>query len=104
MRHLAENQSRSTDRHTFFATNDRLLSKQGVTMANPMQSQNAAQKNAERYFRRTEPQPDTPGKQMRKWERAASATHTARLRELRLAKETTGKEAPAVRSVLRMSY
>lgn len=93
-------------------------------MANPMQSQNAAQKNAEHYFRRTEPQPDTPGKQMRKWERAASATNTARLRELRLAKEAAEKKvadkltaenaaaergprdkrSPAVRSILRMSY
>jgi hypothetical protein len=92
-------------------------------MAHPMQSQNAAQKNAEHYFRRAEPQPDTPGKQMRKWERGASATNTARLRELRLAKEAAEKEVadrltgentaaepaprkrgPAVRSVLRMSY
>jgi hypothetical protein len=93
-------------------------------MAHPIQSQNAAQKNAEHYFRRAEPQPETPGKQMRKWEHAASATNTARLRELRLAKEAAEKEvadkltaenavaeptprrkrAPAVRSVLRMSY
>jgi hypothetical protein len=90
-------------------------------MANPMQSQNAAQKNAEHYFRRAEQQPDTLGKQMRKKERAANATNTARLRELRLAKEAAEKEvadnsaaaaepapgrkrAPAFRSVVRMSY
>lgn len=93
-------------------------------MANPMQSQNAAQKNAEHYFRRAEQRPGTLGKQMRKKERAASATNTARLRELRLAEEAAEKEvadtlaaentaaepaprrkrAPAVRSVVRMSY
>ena len=91
-------------------------------MANPMQSQNAAQKNAEHYFRRTEPQPDTPGKQMRKWERTVGTTNTAGLREPRLPVQAVEKDvadnlpaendaaelapqrkrAPAVRSILRM--
>jgi len=93
-------------------------------MSNPKRPQNAAQKNAEHYFRRAEQQPNTLEKQMRKKERAANMKNTARLRELRLAKEAADKEAadrlatenpvaaPAlrrkraavVRSVVRMSY
>ena len=61
-------------------------------MANPTEPQNAAQKNAQHYFRRAEHQPDALGKQVRKKERAASAANTARLRELRLAKEAADKE------------
>jgi hypothetical protein len=61
-------------------------------MANPMHSQNAAQKNAQHYFKKAEQQPDALAKQTRKKERAASAMNTARLRELRLAKEATDKE------------
>lgn len=62
-------------------------------MANPRQSKNSAQENARQYFKRAERQPDALGKQMRKKESAASATNTARLRELRLAKEAVEREA-----------
>jgi len=93
-------------------------------MTKPTQSLNAAQKNAQHYFRKAELQPDTLAKQMRKKERVAGAANTARLRELRLAKEaeekqakdklaaeqggpgSTGqrKRARPARSVVRMSY
>jgi hypothetical protein len=84
-------------------------------MSNP-QSQNVAQKNAEKYFRQTELQPETRVKQARKKERVAVAANTARLRELRLAKEAAekqdkdnlGAEVDArpkrVRSVVRITY
>jgi uncharacterized iron-regulated membrane protein len=63
-------------------------------MANPRQSKSSAQENARQYFKRAEQQqPDALGKQMRKKESAASATNTARLRELRLAKEAAEREA-----------
>jgi hypothetical protein len=91
-------------------------------MAKPMQPQSAARKNAEHYFKRAEPQPDAPGRQMRKWERMAGAMNTAGLREPPLpvqAVETGAadnlpaennaaelapqrKRAPAERSILRM--
>ena len=91
-------------------------------MANPMQPQNAAQKNAELYFRKTAQEPDASAKQMRKGKRAGTVTIASELRELRLAKavaEVADKSAaedattepglqrkrtPAVRSILRMNY
>jgi hypothetical protein len=93
-------------------------------MPKPTQPLNAAQKNAQHYFRKAELQPDTLAKQARKKERVAGAANTARLRELRLAKEAEEKQAkdklaaeqggaspPAerkrarqTRSVVRMSY
>ena len=84
-------------------------------MANPKQPQNAAQKNAERYFRRAEPQPDTSGKQIGKRKRAGTVTIACELRELRLAKAAAkdvadkvtpehAKRAPTPRSILKMSY
>jgi hypothetical protein len=92
-------------------------------VSKPTQPLNAAQRNAQHYFRKTELQPDTLAK-MRKKERIAGAANTARLRELRLAKEAEeqqakdklaaeqGTTAPAgqrkrpraVKSVVRMSY
>lgn len=92
-------------------------------MANPIQSRNAAQKNAEHYFRSAEEQPDTSGIRMRTRKRAGTVTIACELRELRLAKataeavadklaaENAGAEpglqrrrAPAARSILRMRY
>jgi hypothetical protein len=82
-------------------------------MAKPMRTQNAAQKNAEHYFRRAEQQPDTPGKQMRKRERTTNATNTAVENDVanKLAAEDGAAEpalrrerAPAVRYILRMTY
>jgi len=93
-------------------------------MSKPTQPLNAAQKNAQHYFRKADLQPDTLAKQMRKKERVAGAANTARLRELRLAKEaeeqqakdklsaeqggpgTTGqrRRARSPKSVVRMSY
>ncbi len=91
-------------------------------MAKPMQPQSAARKNAEHYFKRAEPQPDVPGRQMRKWKRTAGAMNTARLFVPRLAVDAVAKDvadnlpaengtgelalrrkcAPALRSILRM--
>ena len=80
------------------------------------QSRNAAQESAQHFFRIVDLRPDALAKQMRKKERAASAANTARLRELRLAKEAAEKQAAengaalrpkpvrAVRSVVRMTY
>ena len=62
-------------------------------MADPTQPQNAAQKNAQNYFRKEDRRPGAQGKQMQKKERAAGAANTARLRELRLAKEAVDKAA-----------
>ena len=90
-------------------------------MTNPTQSRNAAQKNAQNYFRKAELQPETLVKQARKKERVAVAANTAKLRELRLAKEAAEKQdkdnlaaengatprpkrASAVRTVVRMTY
>ena len=92
-------------------------------MPKPTQPLNAAQKNAQHYFRKAELQPDTLAKQARKKERVAGAANTARLRELRLAKEAEEKQAKdklaaesgasptgerkrarQTRSVVRMSY
>ena len=79
----------------------------------------SAQKNAQHYFRKTELQPDTSAKKLQKKERVAVAANTARLRELRLAKEAAEKQAneaagidPAkprktarkVKSMVRMTY
>lgn len=90
-------------------------------MTNLRQSRNAAQKNAQSYFKKAELQSETLAKQTRKKERVAVAANTAKLRELRLAKEAAEKqdrdnltaqsgEAPrakrvsAVKSMLRMTY
>jgi hypothetical protein len=81
-------------------------------------TRDTAQKNAQHYFRNAELQPDTVAKKQQKKERVASAANTARLRELRLAKEAAEKQAheaagtdpakkrkPArAKSVVRMSY
>lgn len=78
-------------------------------MAKPMRTQNAAQKNAEHYFRKAE-QPDTPPKQR---ERTTNATNTAVEKDVadKLAAEDGAAEpalrrerARAVRSILRMTY
>ena len=78
-----------------------------------------AQQSAEHYFRKAELQSETLAKKQQKKERVASAANTARLRELRLAKEAAEKQAneaagvdpakkrkPArtVKSIVRMSY
>jgi len=77
-----------------------------------------AQKNAQHYFRKAELQSDALAKKQQKKERVAGAANTARLRELRLAKEAADKQAneaagtePAkpkaarkAKSVVRMSY
>jgi hypothetical protein len=60
-------------------------------MDDHMKPQNAAQKGAQKYFSKTASD-DTLAKQIRKKERSASATKTARLRALRLAKEAADKE------------
>ena len=49
------------------------------------------EKNAQKYFRKTE-QSEALSKQTRKKERTADAAKTARLRGLRLAKEAVDKE------------
>ena len=79
----------------------------------------AAQPSAQQYFRKAELQPETVAKKLEKKERIASAANTARLRELRLAKEAAEKQAneaagidpakkrkPArtAKAVVRMSY
>lgn len=77
-----------------------------------------AQKNAQHYFSKAEPQADTLAKKLQKKERVAGAANTARLRELRLAKEAAEKQANEgagidpnrrksarkAKSVVRMSY
>lgn len=93
-------------------------------MSKPMQPQSAARKNAEHYFKRTEKLPDAPGKKVQDGERKAGGMNTTKLREPRLntqaaEKDVEGnlsgengaaelalrrKRAPAVRSILRMSY
>ena len=82
-------------------------------MARPMRTQNAAQRNAEHYFRRAEQQPDTLGKQMRKWERTTNATNLAVENDVAdklAAKDGAAEPAlrrervPTVRSILRMTY
>jgi hypothetical protein len=79
-------------------------------MAKPVRTQNAAQKNAEHYFRRADQQPDTPRKQR---ERTTNATNTAVGKDAadKLAAEDgvadpalRRERAPAVRSILRMTY
>jgi hypothetical protein len=82
-------------------------------MAKPMRTQTDAQRNAERYFRRAEQQPDTLGKQIRKWARTANATNPAAENDAgdKLAAEDGAAEpalrrerVPTVRSILRMPY
>jgi hypothetical protein len=60
-------------------------------MANPSHPQNSAEKNAQKYFRKAE-QSDTLAKETRKKEKASTAAKTAKLRGLRLAKESADKE------------
>ena len=83
-----------------------------------MTPRNSAQKNAQHYFSKGEPQSDNLAKKLQKKERAAVAANTARLRELRLAKEAAEKQANeaagidpklrksarTIKSVVRMSY
>ena len=82
-------------------------------MAKPMRTQSDAQRNAERHFRRAEPQPDTLGKQMRKWERTTNATNPAVENDVadKLAAADGAAEpalrrerVPTVRAILRMPY
>ncbi len=61
-------------------------------MNEPAKPKNAAQKNAQNYFTTVE-RNETASKQIRKKERSAEAVKTAKLRELRLAKEAVDKEA-----------
>lgn len=75
-------------------------------------------KNAQHYFGQTDRQSETLAKNLKKKERLAGAANTARLRELRLAKETAEKQASEaagldpnrrkrtrkIKSVVRMSY
>jgi hypothetical protein len=83
-----------------------------------MTPRNSAQKNAQHYFSKGEPGSDNLAK-LQKKERAAVAANTARLRELRLAKEAAEKQANeaagidplkrrksarTIKSVVRMSY
>ena len=89
-------------------------------MGNLTQSRNAAQKNAQNYFK-AELQPETLIKQAWKKERVAVAANTAKLRGLRLAREAAEKRADdnlaaengvasppkrarTIRSVVRMTY
>jgi hypothetical protein len=90
-------------------------------MTNLTQSRNAAQKNAQNYFKKAELQPETLVKQGAQKRARQSLRTTAKLRELRLAKEAVErkdrdnsadengaaprpKRASAVRSVVRMTY
>ncbi len=59
-------------------------------MRNSRTTQSAAEKNAEKYFRKAE-RSETSAKQELKKEHAANAAKTANLRELRLAKEAAEK-------------
>lgn len=61
-------------------------------MANQTAPHNGAENNAQKYFKKAE-QSDTTAKNTRKKERADHAAKTARLRALRLAKETADKQA-----------
>lgn len=61
-------------------------------MENSKTTQSAAEKNAEKYFRQTE-RSETTAKQELKKEQDANAAKTAKLRELRLAKEAAEKPA-----------
>ena len=77
-------------------------------MDNPIKKQNAAQKSAQNFFAKTG-QDESLAKQSRKKERAAVDAKTAKLRELRLAKESSEKveadraasEAPSTPAVKR---
>ena len=59
-------------------------------MDNPTKKQNAAQRSAQNFFAKTG-QDDSSAKQVRKKERAAVDAKTAKLRELRLAKESADR-------------
>jgi len=63
-------------------------------MDNRMKPQNSAQKGAQKYFTKSA-QDETLAKDLRRKERTVSATKTARLRALRLAKEATDKKEEA---------
>jgi hypothetical protein len=63
---------------------------QGITMANPTTPPNNAEKNAQKFFKKAE-QSDTLAKRTRKKEKSDHAAKTAKLRGLRLAKETVDK-------------
>src|SRR5258705_13658510 len=63
---------------------------QGLTMANPTSPPNNAEKNAQKFFKKAE-QSDTLAKRTRKKEKSDYAAKTAKLRGLRLAKETVEK-------------
>lgn len=60
-------------------------------MPNTTKPNNAIEKNAQKYFRKAE-QSDTTAKQDSRTERAKAAGKTAKLRELRLAKEFADNE------------
>jgi uncharacterized protein (DUF2344 family) len=60
-------------------------------MSNQTTTQNPAEKNAQKYFRKAE-QNETLAKQTRKTERQVHAAKTAKLRGLRLAKELADRE------------
>jgi hypothetical protein len=62
-------------------------------MANPTTPQQNTEKNAQKYFKKAGAQDETLAKQTRKKELAAAAAKTAKLRDLRLAKERADKEA-----------
>ena len=98
------------------ATDERRKVSDSVPKTTP---RDTAQQSAQQYFRKAELQTETLAKKLQKKERVASAANTARLRELRLAKEAAEKQAseaagidpakkrkPArtVKSVVRMSY
>jgi hypothetical protein len=59
-------------------------------MANPTPPSNNAEKNAQKFFKKSE-QNDTTAKRARKKERSDHAAKTAKLRDLRLAKEMVDK-------------
>ena len=59
-------------------------------MANSTSPPNSAEKNAQKFFKKAE-QNDTLAKRTRKKERSDHAAKTAKLRGLRLAKETVDK-------------
>jgi hypothetical protein len=63
---------------------------QGITMANSTSPPNNAEKNAQKFFKKAE-QSDTLAKRTRKKEKSDHAAKTAKLRGLRLAKETEEK-------------
>jgi len=65
---------------------------EGTALNQQTKPPNSAQKVAQKYFAKTAAQDDTLAKQTLKKERAVTAAKTARLRDLRLAKEAQDKE------------